>query len=77
VCFNRFTAPAANGAASFPERRIPTVADRSALKRLGLGLAALAVAVTLMGAAVVKQHIDSQPTLALAGSPAIEVAVMP
>jgi hypothetical protein len=74
---DRFTAPSANGAVIFPERRIPTVADRSALKRLGLGLTALTVAVTLIGAAVVKQHIDSQPTLALVESPAIEVAAMP
>jgi hypothetical protein len=74
VHLDRFTAPAANGAVSFPERRIPTVADRNALKRLGLGLTALTVAVTLIGAAVVKQHIDSQPTFALVGSPAIEVA---
>jgi len=50
------------------------VADRSALKRLGLGFAALTIAVVLTGAAVVKQRLDSQPPVALAGSPAVEVA---
>jgi hypothetical protein len=41
------------------------VVDRRALTRLGLGFAALTVVVTLIGAAVVKQHIDSQPTVDL------------
>jgi hypothetical protein len=49
------------------------VADRSALKRLGLSFAALTVAVTLIGAAVVKRHIDSQPTIDPVGSPTVEV----
>ena len=49
------------------------MADRTALESLGLSFAALMVAVTLIGAAVVKQHIDSQPTIALAASPAAEV----
>jgi hypothetical protein len=42
--------------------------DRKALKRVGLSLGALTVAVTLIAAAVVKQHTDSQPTLDRAGS---------
>ena len=50
------------------------MADRSALKRLGLSFAALTIAVTLIGAAVVTQHIDSEPTVHLAGSPVVEVA---
>jgi hypothetical protein len=44
--------------------------DRRALKRIGLSLGALAVGATLMAAAVVKQHTDTQPTLDRAGSPA-------
>jgi hypothetical protein len=74
VYFDRLATPVTNGAVRLPERRVPTVADRSALKRLGLSFAALTVAVTLIGAAVVKQNIDSQPTVALAGSAAVEVA---
>jgi len=58
----------------FPERRIPIVADRSALKRLGLSFAALTLAVALIGAVVVKQHIDSQPTVDVVGSPAVKIA---
>ena len=50
------------------------MADRSALKKIGISFGALTVTVWLMGAAVVKQHIDSQPTVALVGSPAAEVA---
>ena len=50
------------------------MADRTARKRIGLGFAALTVAVTLIGAAVVKQNIDSQSAVTLAGSPAIAVA---
>jgi len=38
-----------------------TVADRRALTRVGLSFGVLTVVVTLIGAAVVKQHIDSQP----------------
>ena len=49
------------------------MADRTALKRIGLGFAALTLAVTLIGAAVVKQHIDSQSTGDLAEAPAIQV----
>ena len=50
------------------------MADRSALKKLGLIFAALTLAVTLIGAAVVKQDIDSQPPIALAESPTVKVA---
>jgi hypothetical protein len=50
------------------------VADRSALKRVGLSFGALTVAVTLIGATVVKQHIDRQPIVDLAGSPLVEIA---
>ena len=49
------------------------MADRRALRIIGLGFAALTVAVTLIGAAVVKQNIDSQPTGDLAEAPAIPV----
>lgn len=35
---------------------------------MGLSFGALTVVVTLIGAAVVKQHIDSQPTVALVES---------
>ena len=51
------------------------MAGRSALKRLGLSFTALTLAVALIGAAVVKQHIDSQPTVDLARLPAVEAAV--
>ena len=51
-----------------------TVVDRRALQRVGLCFGALTVAVTLISAAVVKQHIDSQSTADLVGSLAIEVA---
>jgi len=44
------------------------VVDRRALRRLGLSFGALAVVVTLIGAAVVKQHIDGQPTVDLVES---------
>ena len=37
--------------------------DRRALKRIGLGFGVLTVAVSLIAAAVVKQHINDQPTL--------------
>lgn len=47
--------------------------DRRALTRVGLSFDALTVVVTLIGAAVVKQHIDSKST-DLVGSPAVEVA---
>ena len=50
------------------------MADRSALKRLGLSFAALTLAVALIGAVVVKQHIDSQPTVDVVGSPAVKIA---
>jgi hypothetical protein len=52
------------------------MADQRALKRIGLSLGALAVAVTLIAAAVVKQHAESQPavdpigSIALVASPA-------
>ena len=49
------------------------MADRRALRIIGLGFAALTVAVTLIGAAVVKQNIDNRPTVALAEVPAVEV----
>ena len=39
------------------------MADRRALKGIGLSFGALTVTVTLIAAAVVKQHTDSQPTL--------------
>ena len=42
--------------------------DRRALRRLGLSFGALTVVVTLIAAAVVKQHIDSQPTVDLVES---------
>ena len=48
------------------------MADRRALRIIGLGFAALTVVVTLIGAAVVKQNIEGKPTLALAGSPVAE-----
>ena len=51
------------------------MADRKALRRVGLSFGALTVAVTLIAAAVVKQHIESQPTIDLVGSPAVEVVV--
>jgi len=44
------------------------VVDRRALRRLGLSFGALTVVVTLIAAAVVKQHIDSQPTVDLVES---------
>jgi len=44
------------------------VVDQTALRRVGLSFGALTVVVTLIGAAVVKQHIDSQPTVDLADS---------
>jgi hypothetical protein len=47
------------------------VVDRRALTRLGLSFAALTVVVTLIGVAVVKQHIDSQPTVDAVGSQAV------
>jgi len=50
------------------------MADQKALKRLGLSFGAVTVAVTLIAAAVVKQYIDSPPTVDLVGSPAVEVA---
>jgi hypothetical protein len=37
--------------------------DRRALKRIGLSFGALTVTVTLIAAAVVKQHANDQPTL--------------
>jgi hypothetical protein len=46
-----------------PERGRLTVVDRRALKRIGLGFGVLTVAVTLIAAAVVKQHINDQPPL--------------
>jgi hypothetical protein len=46
------------------------MADRKALKRVGLSLGALAVAVTLIAAAVVKQHTDGQLTFDRAGASA-------
>ena len=39
--------------------------DRRALKKVGLSFGAVTVAVALIGAAVVKQHIDSQATVDL------------
>ena len=51
------------------------MADRSALTRLGLNFGALTIAVTLIGAAVVKQYIDNRPTIDLAGLSAVEAAV--
>ena len=42
--------------------------DRRALERVGLSFGALTVVVTLIGAAVVKQRIDSQPTVDLVES---------
>jgi hypothetical protein len=50
------------------------MADSRALKRLGLGFGALTLAVTLIAAAVVKQHIDSQSTIDVVGWPAGEIA---
>jgi hypothetical protein len=41
------------------------VVDQAALRRVGLSFGALTVFVTLIGAAVVKQQIDSQPTVDL------------
>jgi hypothetical protein len=46
------------------------VVDRSALKRIGLSFGAVTVTVTLIAAAVVKQHTDGQPTFDRAGAPA-------
>ena len=46
------------------------MADRKALKRVGLSLGAVTVAVTLIAAAVVQQHTDGQPTFDRAGAPA-------
>jgi hypothetical protein len=63
--FDRFTWSTTNAAVEFFKRRILTVADRRALRRVGLSFGALTVVVTLIGAAVVKQHIDPQPTLGL------------
>ena len=57
-----------NAAVRFPERRILTVADRRALRRVGLSFGVLTVVVTLIGAAVVKQYIESQPTVDLVES---------
>ena len=42
--------------------------DRSALKRIGLSFGGVTVTVTLIAAAVVKQHTDGQPTVDRAGS---------
>ena len=72
--FDRFTGSTTNAAVRFFERRILTVVDRRALKRVRLSFGALTVAVTLIGAAVVKQHIDSKSTVDLVGSPTVEVA---
>jgi len=66
--FDRFTGSTTNAAVRFPERRILTVADRRALKRVGLRFGALTAVVTLIGAAVVKQHIDGQPIVDLVES---------
>ena len=44
------------------------MADRRALRKVGLSFGALTVAVALICAAVVKQHIDSQPTVDLVES---------
>jgi hypothetical protein len=44
------------------------VVDQTALKRVGLNFGVLTVAVALIGAAIVKQHIDSQPTVDLVES---------
>ena len=63
--FDRFTGATTNAAVKFFERRILTVVDRRALRRLGLSFGALTVVITLIGAAVVKQHIDSQSTVDL------------
>jgi len=71
--FDHLTASPTNVAVRFSERRILTVVDRRALTRVGLSFGALTVVVTLIGAAVVKQHIDSKST-DLVGSPAVEVA---
>ena len=51
------------------------MADRKALRRVGLSFGALTVAVTVIAATVVKRHVESQPTVDLAGSPAVEVVV--
>jgi len=48
--------------------------DRKALRRVGLSFGALTVAVWLIGAVVVKRHVDSEPAADLAESPTIEVA---
>jgi len=66
--FDRFTGSTTNATVRFFERRVLTVADRRALRRMGLSFGALTVVVTLIGAAVVKQHIDRQPTVDLAES---------
>jgi hypothetical protein len=66
--FDRFTGSATSAAVKSFERRILTVADRRALKRVGLSFGVLTVVVTLIGAAVVKQYIDSQPTIDLVQS---------
>jgi hypothetical protein len=68
VHFDRFIGSTTNAAVEFFERRILTVVDQTALRRVGLSFGALTVVVTLIGAAVVKQHIDSQPTVDLADS---------
>jgi len=44
------------------------VVDRRALRRVGLSFSVLTVVVTLIGAAVVKHHIDSQPIVDLVES---------
>jgi hypothetical protein len=51
--------------------------DRKALKRVGLSFGAVTVAVTLIAFAVVKQHIDSQPTADLVGSLAAVAGASP
>ena len=66
--FDRFTGSTTNAAVKFFKRRIMTVVDRRALRRVGLSFSVLTVVVTLIGAAVVKQHIDRQPTVDLVES---------
>jgi hypothetical protein len=66
--FDRFTGSTTNAAVESFKRRILTVADRRALRRVGLSFGVLTVVVMLIGAAVVKQHIDSQPTVDLVES---------
>jgi hypothetical protein len=72
--FDRFTWSTTNAVVKFFERRILTMVDHRALRRLGLSFGALTVVVTLIGAAVVKQHIDGKLTVDLVESPAVEVA---